>query len=526
MGAGSMSFQPPAHWSPPAAYRPPRVVYPIAAALAVLLVAALALPVGIAVLRYRGDWPPAAARGGGPATTAKGGANGVGDPYFPDFGSSGYDATSYTVSVDFDPAREQLAGRTVVAARATTALSSFYLDLALPTSRVWVDDVEAAFDLEGFQDLRVTPAGPIAAGQDFTVTVEYVGRPGKLRREGLEDPPWRAGEDEWTVAGEPESSAWWYPANDHPSDPAVLDVSVRVPKAYQAISVGRLASRDTAQDADFDTWRWVTSESLPTYASFLAIGHYELREGEADGRPYVYAASTRFPAADRATLFTAMERTPALIKEIEAFAGPYPYSEMGGFVPATSLWFAGLETATRPVYDASSLMDDRFGDELLVHELAHMWFGDHVTLLQWNDIFTNEAFASWAYWEVVERRGGTKADAELDATYERTRSEPEFWRVTMVDPGPARLFDTVYVRGPMALQAIRNVMGDQAYAELVRSWAQGSASSAPGGGRARSLEDFMAAAQARTSVDLTPVFREWLFDPDAPEKTAANGFDR
>ena len=62
-----MSFQPPAHWSPPAAYRPPRVVYPIAAALAVLLVAALALPVGIAVLRYRGDWPPAAARGGLPA---------------------------------------------------------------------------------------------------------------------------------------------------------------------------------------------------------------------------------------------------------------------------------------------------------------------------------------------------------------------------------------------------------------------------------------------------------------------------
>ena len=58
-----------------------------------------------------------------------------------------------------------------------------------------------------------------------------------------------------------------------------------------------------------------------------------------------------------------------------------------------------------------------------MHELAHMWFGDHVTLLQWNDIFTNEAFASWAYWEVVERRGGRSADAELDATYERTKGE-------------------------------------------------------------------------------------------------------
>ena len=79
------------------------------------------------------------------------------------------------------------------------------------------------------------------------------------------------------------------------------------------------------------------------------------------------------------------------------------------------------------------------------------------------------------------------------------------------------MFDTVYTRGPMALQALNNVMGDRAFDGLVRSWAQG--------GGARSLEDFMVTAQARTSVDLTPVFRQWLFDPDAPEKTEANGFD-
>ncbi len=65
-----MSFQPPAHWSPPATYRPPRYAYVIAALLAVLLVAALAVPVGIAVLRYRGDWPPTGSRRV-PPTTAR-----------------------------------------------------------------------------------------------------------------------------------------------------------------------------------------------------------------------------------------------------------------------------------------------------------------------------------------------------------------------------------------------------------------------------------------------------------------------
>ena len=59
----------------------------------------------------------------------------AGDPYFPDYGSSGYDATRYTVAVDFDPGKETLTGRVVVAAQATESLSSFYLDLALPAWR-------------------------------------------------------------------------------------------------------------------------------------------------------------------------------------------------------------------------------------------------------------------------------------------------------------------------------------------------------------------------------------------------------
>lgn len=510
MSAVPGPFQPPPHWIPPRPYRPPRYAYPLAVLAALLLVAALAVPVGAGVLVQR-----AGGLGGSDQTSA--GGDGVGDPYFPRYGSSGYDAAKYTIDVDFDPGSQTLTGRTIIAAQATEELTSFYVDLALPVTRVLVNDADADFRLEGFQDLRITPATPILDGQPFSVTVDYAGRPGALRAPGLEDPPWRTAEDEWVVAGEPESSAWWYPANDHPSDPALVEVSARVPSGYQAISVGELVSRDSAEEADFDTWHWRTTESLPTYASFLAIGRYELREGTAGDRPYVYAVSTNYSTADRTKLFTALSRTPRLVGELEAIAGPYPYDQIGGFVPATQLWFAGLETATRPVYDGGALLDGDFNEELLVHELAHMWFGNHVTLLQWNDIFTNEGFASWAYWEVVDRRGGTSADDRLDATYEGTKSEAAFWQVTMIDPGRARLFDTVYVRGPMALQALANVMGETAFDGLVRSWAQD--------GGVRSLEDFMVLAQARTSTDLTPFFRQWLFDPDAPEKTRANGFD-
>ena len=146
-----------------------------------------------------------------------------------------------------------------------------------------------------------------------------------------------------------------------------------------------------------------------------------------------------------------------------------------------------------------------------------MWFGDQVTLRQWNDIFLNEAYASWAEWGVAEKRPNRRtANQRLNDTYTRARNNRNFWRVTMIDPGVPNLFTTVYVRGPMALQALRNVIGDQAFSALAREWAVG--------GGPRSLEEWMVAAQAKTQIDLDPFFQAWIYGNSAPERTAANGF--
>ena len=178
--------------------------------------------------------------------------------------------------------------------------------------------------------------------------------------------------------------------------------------------------------------------------------------------------------------------------------------------------FGGLETQTRPVYQSSAILNEDYAPELINHELAHMWFGDNVTLRQWNDIFNNEAYASWAQWGYNERVGGKKANDELNETYEQYVDDAGFWQITMIDPSRQHLFDAVYVRGPMALQALRNVIGDEAFFRLTREWAQ-----APG---SRSLEDWMAAAQSLTTVDLQPFFQAWIYAPTAPARTPENGF--
>ncbi len=452
----------------------------------------------------------------------KNGASGAGDPDFPDYGAGGYDAVKYLVDVSWDPGSAMLTGHTTIRARALQELRSFSVDLALTASAVRVDSKPASFHKSGFQDLTITPRTPIAAGAVFTATIDYAGRPANIKRGSVA--PFTITGDEALVAGEPESSAWWYPSNDHPSDPALFELYAHLPTGWQAISIGRLAGTAASGSAESgggssrgagQTWHWISEKPSATYLTFLAIGHFALHQGVADGRPFVYAVSMRLSAGDRRAAFAQLVRTPAVIKVLETMFGPYPFGEIGGIVPGGRLWFDGLESQTRPVY-AASAMTRGDASQLLSHELTHMWFGDNVTVSQWNDIFDNEAWASWGAWTYAELTGGRSAAASFTRLYDRAAPRADFWRISLLDPGPDHLFDVVYYRGPMALQALRNRMGDQAFLAMARSWAQ-----RPG---ARSLAEWMVQAQSFTSVDLAPFFRAWIIAPTAPARTSANGF--
>src|SRR5215207_112471 len=273
-------------------HRPSRAAHVLAIALPLMLVALLALPVGMALARRA----PSTDRAAGQDTGAAGGPS-VGDPYFPDAGSSGYDVIKYEIAIDWDAGSESMRSTTTITARASQPLSSFYLDLALQTDKVEVNGQDASFEKRDFQDVRVVPAAPITAESTFEVVVNYSGAPGRLSRDKVR--PWWSSNQEWTVAGEPESAAWWFPSNDHPSDVALMDISIRVPADLQAISIGRLESADTGTENDFNTWRWISRQPLATYLAFVAIGKYQIEQGVVDGRPYVYAASMQLSAEHR-----------------------------------------------------------------------------------------------------------------------------------------------------------------------------------------------------------------------------------
>ena len=212
-----------------------RAAHVLAIVLPLMLVALLALPVGMALARRASSTEQAPGVGTGTA-----GGPGVGDPYFPEAGSSGYDAITYDIAIDWDAKSETMQSKAKIVARAGQPLSSFYLDLALHTDKVQVNGRDAKFETRDFQDVRITPVPRSLPGRRSS-RGRLFGRARQISRGEVR--PWFSSGQEWTVAGEPESAAWWFPSSDHPSDVALMDISIRVPAGLQAISLGRLEPR-------------------------------------------------------------------------------------------------------------------------------------------------------------------------------------------------------------------------------------------------------------------------------------------
>ena len=116
-----------------------------------------------------------------------------------------------------------------------------------------------------------------------------------------------------------------------------------------------------------------------------------------------------------------LERQPEINEFLAGYFGPYPWPSSGGIVFDTpGLGFA-LETQTRPVYAPDFFTDSISGDGVVVHELAHQWYGDSVRLHRWRDIWLNEAFATYAEWLWSEYDGLGTAQENADFWY-------GFWR--------------------------------------------------------------------------------------------------
>ncbi|WP_432562632.1 M1 family metallopeptidase [Kineococcus sp. SYSU DK003] len=446
------------------------------------------------------------------------GAPGIGDRYFPLDGNGGYDVAGYELDLAYDPATDLLSGSAAITATATQDLTSFDLDLSgLDVASVTVDGVPSAFVRLG-SELVVLPDTPVGVGRTFSTVVTYSGTPQPVQ-DALGTSGFMHTDDGAIVAGQPDGAATWFPVNDHPRDAATYDLSVTVPDGLTVVSNGTPGPVSTADG--LSTWTWSARDPMASYLLTLAVGEFDVTTREVGGLTYIDALDpdldglvlTDDPEAPTAgqVARASLDRQPEIVDFLSGQFGEYPFETVGGIVDDDPTLGFALETQTRPVYSPVFFSSAFTGDSVVVHELAHQWFGDELRLAGWEHIWLNEGFATYAEWLWSGAQGYETPAQLLDLYAEGLAADDPFWSVTIGDPGPDALFDAaVYYRGAMTLQALREEVGDAAFFEILRTWYAGHR------GQAVTIPQFTALAEEVSGADLDEFFTEWLFTPAKP----------
>ena len=387
----------------------------------------------------------------------------VSDPVYPQFGDPGVDALHYDLDLTWQPGLSLLTGREALAFRATADAEEVRLDLAaaLRVSGVSLDGKPVGHRQQG-ADLLVEAA--VVADERYLLEIDYSGTPvptpAPTTRADLPGLGWTTTPDGsvWTMQ-EPFGAHTWYAVNDHPSDKALYDFTLRVPARMVGVANGELVSRTTA--AGRTVTEWSLDHPAASYLVTVGIGDYETaEETSASGVPVGI-----WVPADHADLLPELRRTTVeSLDWAEERLGPYPYDSLGFlFVDSTS----GMETQTMITL---GLTDYATSQPVLVHEVVHQWWGNLVTPRDWRDLWMNEGMTMYlqAMWE--SEHGGPALDAILagwasSAAELREQAGPP----GAYDPG-AFAEGNVYYLPALMWHDVRRRVGDETFFRLVREW--------------------------------------------------------
>jgi aminopeptidase N len=425
------------------------------------------------------------------------------DTVYPEVGQPGVDALHYDLDLSWDAQTVTLTGRETLLFRATRTASQFQLDLAhqLTVSHVWVDGSAVTF---GHLAKDLVVDAPVTAGDRHVLQLTYSGVPEPVvaptDRSDFTTTGWTATDDGsvWTMQ-EPYGAYSWYAVEDHPSDKAFYDFTIDAPGTMVGIANGELRSRTHV--AGRTVTHWLLPEPAASYLVTLAIGHYtETKDTGPHGLPITYWTPT-----GRDDLLAGLRYTPKAVAYLESKVGRYPFPTLGMLlVPSQS----AMETQSMVTL---GIGDYTLSRDVIVHELAHQWYGDEVTPSDWSDLWMSEGMATYLAEVSWTSAHDHQSPASILTRYAsvagpmRTRyGAPAHYRPGTFGEGnayyiPALMWDT-----------IRQRVGDATFWRLAALWPRAHRSSS------RDRAAITAWWSRQSGQDLAPVFRRWLLGPAEP----------
>ena len=430
----------------------------------------------------------------------------VEDSVYPDIGDPSVDSLHYDLDLAWTPSDRTLQGDATIELRSTATGDHLQLDLgeALEVHSVTLDGADVDYEHAG-KDLVVK--APVVEDQRYVLEVVYSGipepTPAPTTRSDFSTSGWTIapGGETWTMQ-EPYGAFTWYPVNDQPSDKAFYDISVTVPSPWVGVANGVMT--DQTEHDGLTTTDWHLSKPASSYVVTVATGDYTRTTNTSQSGMEI----SYWVPSDRPGLASGLESAAAGLDWLEALLGPYPFDSLG-FLLVDSR--SGMETQTMITLGAT---DYTTSTAVLVHEMAHQWYGDEVTPDDWRDVWMNEGMAMYLQGCWQAEADGRTVDAVMD-DYAETEDEMR------AAAGPPAAYDpqqfgngNIYYGPALMWHELRKQIGDEAFWKVVRDWpARDPETNAD-------RDEYLDWLVDQTKVERS-FFEDWLLSPTTPERSAA-----
>lgn len=362
---------------------------------------------------------------------------------------------------------------------------------------------------ENNEQLRTSQAGeklniylskPAKKGEVHHYEINYMGTP----KDGLIISENKFFADNW-----PNRAHNWIPCKDSLGDKATFEFIVTAPAEYKVVSNG--VKIEETVNGNTRRTHWKTDIALPTKVMVIGVARFAVKVFP-DSPPSIPVSAWIYEK-DSTMGFYDYAVAPAILKFFSSYIAPYPYEKLAN-VESTTI-FGGMENASAIFYSEQTVTGDRSSEDVLVHEIAHQWFGDMATEKSFAHLWLSEGFATYftdLYYEYSY--GKEAANKRLQKERDKVREYAKSSSHAVVDSTTnlmSLLNANSYEKGAWVLHMLRQQVGDSNFHKIIRAYYEQFK------GHNAETSDFVRIAENISGKNLKTFFDQWLYSPGFPK---------
>lgn len=428
------------------------------------------------------------------------------------------DALNYRFEFEFSDETDEIQGKTTIDVRfLKDSIEQLRLDfinkIDAPRSKgmtvLQIESAEKAVSYQHEDDiLLISLPNPSKKDQRLQFTITYYGVPAT----GLIIGDNKYGDRCFFSDNWPNKGRNWLPMIDHPYDKATCEFIVTAPAHYQVISNGLLVEKTDIPEGKRLT-HWKQSVPIAPWLYTLGVARFAVQEVDKfEGK----SIQTWVYHQDReAGFYDFAVPTKRALEFYSSYVGPFSYEKLANI--QSNAVGGGMEAASAIMYGDNSVTGKRSERwrNIIIHEVAHQWFGNSVTEYDWDDVWLSEGFATYFTLLFIEHEYGRDAFLEKlqtsKETVDRFNSLNPGYRIVHDNLKDMRKVTTVqtYQKGSWILHMLRGVVGTDNFWRGIRSYYHKYRN-----GHA-STTDFQREMEEASGKDLSIFFQQWLYESGA-----------